>query len=58
MKIESYIDILNNWMYHGWEGHTGVIMTNEHFSLIGLASTLSIRTKGGKTYAFRCDRLI
>ena len=58
MKIGSCIDILNNWVYHGWEGHTGVIMTNVHLSLIALASTLPIRAKGGKAYAFRCDQFI
>ena len=58
MKIGSCIDILNNWIYHGWEGHTDTIMTNVHLSLIALASILPIRAKGGKTYASRCDQFI
>ena len=58
MKIGSCIGILNNWVYLGWEGHTGVIVTNVHLSLIALASTLPIKAKGGKAYAFRCDQLI
>ena len=54
MKIGSCIDILNNWVCHGWEGQTGVVMINVHLSLLGLANTLPIRAKGGKVYAFRC----
>ena len=42
MKIESCVDILNNWVYHGWEDHTGVIMINIHLALISLANTLPI----------------
>ena len=53
-KIGSCIDILKNWVYHRWEGHTGVIMIKVHSSLIALANTLPIRTKGGKAYPFRC----
>ena len=40
MKIESCIEILNNCVYHGWEGHTDVIMINIHLPLISLANTL------------------
>ena len=58
MKIESCIDILNNWVYHGWEGHAGVIMINVHLPLIALANTLPVRVKGGKAYAFRCVQFI
>ena len=62
LKIESCIDVLNNWVYHGWEGHIGVTMINTLWSiclpLIALASTLPIRAKGGKAYAFRCDQFI
>ena len=58
MKIVSCIDILNNWVYHGWEGHTGIIMTNVHWSLIALAITLPIRAKGWKAYGFRYDQFI
>ena len=54
MKIGSCIGILNNWVYHGWEGHTGVIMINVHLSLIAFVNTLPTRAKGGKVYAFRC----
>ena len=58
MKIESCIDILNNWVYHGWEGHAGVIMISVHLPLIALANTLPVRVKGGKAYAFRCVQFI
>ena len=54
MKVGSCIDILNNRVYHGWEGHTGVIIFNVHLSLVVLANTLPMRGKGGKVYAFRC----
>ena len=56
MKIRSCIDILNNWVYHGWEGHAGVTKTNLHLSLFAVATTLPIRAKGGEAYAFRCDQ--
>ena len=52
MKIGSFIDMLNNWVYHGWEDHTGVIMINIYLPLIALANTLPIRAKDGNTYAF------
>ena len=58
MKIVSCIEILNNQVYHGWEGQTGVIMINVHLFLIVLANTLPIRAKGGKAYAFRCVQCI
>ena len=48
MKIVSCIEILNNQIYHGWEGQTGVIMINVHLFLIALANTLPIRAKGGR----------
>ena len=53
MKIDCCIDILNDWVYHGGEGHIAVIMINLHLSLTAFAYTLPIRAKGGKTYAFR-----
>ena len=56
MKIRSCIHILNNWVYHGWEGHTGVTKINLHLALFALATTLPIRAKGGEAYAFRCDQ--
>ena len=31
------IYMLNNWVYHGWEGHIGVIMINVYLPLIALA---------------------
>ena len=52
MKIGSFIDVVNNCVYHGWESYTGVIMINVYLPLIALANTLPIRAKGGKTYAF------
>ena len=58
MKNESCIDILINWVYHGWEGHIGVTMITVRLPLISLASTLHIRAKGVKAYAFRCDQFI
>ena len=58
MKIGSCIDILNKWVYHGWEGHNSVIMINVHLSLITLANALPIRAKGGKVYALRCVQFI
>ena len=58
MKIRSCIDILSNWMCHGWEGHTGAIMININLPLIAVVNILSIRAKGGKVYAFRCVQFI
>ena len=57
-EIGSCIDILNNWVYHGWGGNTDVIMINAHLSLIALANTLRKRAKGGKAYAFTCVQFI
>ena len=52
MKIGFCIDILNNWVYHGWEGHTDVIMINIHLFLITLANTLPIRAKSWEDVCF------
>ena len=56
MNIGSCVGIPNNWVYHGWEGHTGVIIINEQLFLIALSTTLPIRAKDWKAYAFRCDK--
>ena len=51
LDFGSGTDILNNWVYQCWEGHTGGLMINAHLSLIDFANTLPIRAKGGKAYA-------
>ena len=58
MDLLLVIYMLNNWVYHGWEGHIGVIMINVYLPLIALANTLSVGVKGGKTYAFGVASLV
>ena len=58
MKIVPCLDILNNWVYHGWEGRSGIIMLNAHLPLITLTNTRPIRANGRKAYAFRCAQFI
>ena len=58
MKTGSCIDILNNWVYHGWEGHICVIMINVYLPVIALVNSFPIRAKRGKVYAFRCVQFI
>ena len=45
-------------MHHGWEGHPSIIMINVQLSFITLASTLPVRAKRWKAYAFRCVQFI
>ena len=58
MRIGSCIDLLNNWVWYGFEGHTDVIMINVHLFLIAFANTLFIKAKVGKVYTFGCVQFI
>ena len=58
MNIWFYINIFDNWFYHGWGGHTGVIIISVHLCFIALANIIPIRAKGGKAYPFRCVHFV